>query len=247
MNFVSQLTLSKGTGPGIDNSALFTAIGGSFTFSPTDIRVVPIALQAGQVLSLDVDFGTSNNINPIDTKLWLIDANGVVVASNDTSGSDSGSTGTGDPRLSYTATGTGLLFAVVTHKDNGYVAGSFEFDGLGSDTSVFQMNIGLAELPTVTEGTGIDDVLALTSAQRRFDALDGNDSITAADVRNVIDGGRGDDYLSGGGKSDILFGGNGRDQLLGQGSNDVLIGGRGGDDLFGGDGNDQVMGGNGND
>lgn len=246
-NFVSQTVLTRGAGSGIDNTALFSAIGGSFTYGPNDIRVVPIAIHQGQVLSLDVDFGTSNNINPVDTKLWLIDAAGALLASNDNSGSDLGSTGSGDPKLSYTAAVSGLVFAVVAQKDNGYVGGTFEFDDHGTDSGVFQLNLGIADLTALTTGTGEQDVMNLTAAQRRFDALGGNDSITAADVRNVIDGGMGDDFIYGASKSDIFFGGNGRDQLLGQGGDDTLIGGRGGDDLFGGDGNDQIMSGNGSD
>ena len=246
-NFVSQTVLTKGAGSGIDNTALFSAIGGSFTYDPNDIRVVPIAIHQGQVLSLDVDFGTSNNINPVDTKLWLIDAAGTVLASNDNSGSDSGSTGSGDPKLSYTAAVSGLVFAVVAQKDNGYVAGTFEFNDHGTDSGVFQLNLGIADLTALTTGTGEQDIMNLTSAQRRFDGLGGNDNLFAADVRNVIDGGAGDDFIYGASKSDIFFGGGGRDQLLGQGGDDTLIGGRGGDDLFGGDGNDQAMGGYGGD
>ena len=214
---------------------------------PIRRSIVPIAVQAGQVISLDVDFGSSNNINTFDTELWLVDAFGNILASNNNSASDLGSTGTLDPKLQYTAASAGLLFVVVTQKDNNYLDGQYDFDNLGTDTGVFQLNIGIAGLSALATGTNGDDNLTLLASQRRFDALDGDDQISGALARNSIEGGEGNDALIGNEKVDILSGGTGNDTAYGYGDADILIGGRGTDSLYGGDDEDQVLGGFGND
>ena len=246
-NFISQTGLSAGAGTGIDDPTLFSAIGGAFNFDNNDVRIASIAVLAGQTINLDVDFGSSNNIDTINTEIWLVDANGNIVATNDTSTADSGSTGTADPKLSYTSAQTGMLFAIVAQRGNDYIDGTFGFDNGGFDTGVFQMNVGIANLAALTSGTSGDDFVFLTNAERRYAAGAGNDSIYAPVANSTIDGGDGDDYLIGNSRSDILYGGNGNDSLYGYDNRDVLVGGGGDDNLEGGLARDELFGGEGGD
>lgn len=242
-SFLSQTSLTKGAGTGIDDDTLFSAQGGAFTFDKNAINVTSIALQAGQTLKLDVDFGAKNGINAIDTELWVVDAFGKLAASNDVSSADAGSANANDAKLDFTAAAHGLYFIVVTQRNNDYIDGTFGFDNGGSDTGVFQLNMGLAGLPALTSGTSGNDSLTLTAADRRYGAGDGDDAISAADIRSIIDGGAGDDSLYGQSKADILHGGDGGDYLSGYTGNDVLTGGEDSDNLSGGAGADQLFGG----
>ena len=67
--FISQTELSDGSGTGIDDPNSFSAQGGAFTFNNNDANITLIALLAGQTLKLDVDFGSDNNIDTMDTRL----------------------------------------------------------------------------------------------------------------------------------------------------------------------------------
>ena len=246
-SFVSQTGLRTGAGNGIDNPSLFSSIGGEFLLNVNDAAIASVALQAGQTLNLDVDFGSSNNIDPINTQMWIVDATGKIVASNNNSAADLGSTGNADPKLQYMASQPGMFFVVVAQKDNDYIDQSFGFDNGGTDTGVFQLNMGIAGLPVLATGTGGDDYVSLMVSQRRYDGRGGDDYITAPLARSVINGGGGSDVLYGNERADILYGDNGNDSIYGYGDRDVLVGGNGTDWLYGGVGRDQLFGGLSND
>ena len=246
-NVLAQTAMSQGTGSGIDTPNRFSALGGAFTFNNNEANIVPVAVFAGQTLRLDVDFGSSNNIDPINTELWLVDAFGNVLATNDNASADLGSTGVQDPRLSYTAAATGLVYVVVVQRDNNYLDGEFRFDGNGSDTGVFQLNISLAGLDPLLSGTSGDDSITLLAGQTRYRGLAGNDSISSALENNSIAGGSGNDSVYGNELSDLLYGGVGQDYLNGNGGADVLVGGEDYDSLYGGAGRDQLFGSSGDD
>ncbi|MCB2052350.1 MAG: hypothetical protein KDE63_13075, partial [Novosphingobium sp.] len=106
-NLISQTTLSTGAGNGIDDPTLFSSIGSSYLFDPNQFAAVPITLHAGQTFSADVDYGSSNNVDTVNTAMWVLDASGNIVASNNNSGPDSGSIGNADPKLQFTAATVG--------------------------------------------------------------------------------------------------------------------------------------------
>jgi Ca2+-binding RTX toxin-like protein len=68
----------------------------------------------------------------------------------------------------------------------------------------------------------------------------GNDTFTAGDLFDTLDGGEGNDVFDGGAGGDTLSGGFGNDILNGGDGDDTLIGNQGSDILNGGDGNDWV-------
>ncbi|ASF45650.1 hypothetical protein CEK71_05960 [Methylovulum psychrotolerans] len=80
-----------------------------------------------------------------------------------------------------------------------------------------------------------------------YKGTDGNDTITASEQRDTLEGYGGDDILMGLAGSDRLFGGTGNDWLSGGGSSDSLYGELGDDTLEGGEGSDHLYGGEGAD
>ena len=67
----------------------------------------------------------------------------------------------------------------------------------------------------------------------------GDDTLTGADLRDILRGRGGRDILQGGDGNDLLFGGGGRDDLQGGEGNDLLSGQDGNDTLTGGPGRDR--------
>jgi Ca2+-binding RTX toxin-like protein len=92
-----------------------------------------------------------------------------------------------------------------------------------------------------------DRAVSRVSRSVQFFGEDGNDRLSGASGRDVLDGGNGDDNITGGSGRDTLRGGAGDDQLFGNSGNDNLQGGDGTDLLDGGNGNDSESGGNGDD
>jgi Ca2+-binding RTX toxin-like protein len=242
---VSQTLFSPGAGVGIDDPAKFTAQGSSFHFGDDDVSIVGVALLNGQTITLDVDFGTGG-IDPINTRIWVIDAKGKLKASNDDAAAlDPGSTSTFDSRLNFTATSTGIYYIAVSQKFNAYVDNTFTFNDGGGDGGDFVLNMTFNSLPALTVGTAGDDSVTLAATDLRYDALGGNDTVTATEEKTRVSGGAGNDRLftAFGVGTVFLFGEDGDDQLSGAGGNDVLVGGIGNDQFNGNDGNDQLFGG----
>lgn len=125
-----------------------------------------------------------------------------------------------------------------------YLGEGFNLDGARSFSSQVS-TLGGDDIVTSSNGYAV-----------RVFAGDGNDSVTGANLRDILDGGNGDDYLVGRGGNDTLRGEAGNDRLLG-GSGDDLLSGLFGDDwlngqsgndrLLGDDGQDQLRGGSGDD
>ncbi|WP_299951334.1 hypothetical protein [uncultured Ruegeria sp.] len=74
----------------------------------------------------------------------------------------------------------------------------------------------------------------------RYNAYDGDDTVTGTLNNDQIFGGDGEDTLNGSGGSDVLFGGDGDDDLTGGDGGDVFSGGRGADTITGGQGIDII-------
>ena len=244
---ISQGRASTGAGTGIDNAALDTMLGADFHFNPDDVSISGVALRAGASVALDVDYGGAGGIDNIDTRLYVIDRFGAIVASVDNSALDVGSASGRDPKLSFTAATTGVYYVVVAHRLNLYLDNTFGFNNGGTDGGDFTLNASFSGLTARTTGTNAVDSVSLAVNQRRYDALGGNDSIYANSFATTIDGGGGDDYLQGGTGADTLFGGSGQDSLYGGVGNDLLVGGAGGDYLSGNAGLDVLFGGSGAD
>ena len=242
-SILSQARATNGPGVGIDDTTLASLLGGSFHFNDDQASITSVALSAGETVSLDVDFGGAGGIDNIDTRMYVIDSFGNVVANVGNSPVDVGSTSSQDPKLDFTAATAGVYFIAIVQTSNSYVNGTFEFSGGGTDGGDFTFNAGFAGLSTRTFGTLNDDTVSLTLGQRRYDGRSGNDQIYANTASTTIDGGEGNDYLQGSSGRDTLFGGDGNDTLYGSDGNDMIIGGTGSDYIAGDGNNDTLYGG----
>lgn len=111
--------------------------------------------------------------------------------------------------------------------------------------------------------TGPDNLnLAATFGSLTVFSIDGNDTINAFTLDDLIDGGNGNDFIAdgetvvgfdwfeggagndtllAGDGADIVFGGSGDDAIAGEGGNDIVIGGAGRDFVTGGAGQDLII------
>jgi Ca2+-binding RTX toxin-like protein len=98
-------------------------------------------------------------------------------------------------------------------------------------------------------GTTLNDTRSYATSTTGWTVygLDGNDTLTGSNLRDLIEGGTGNDSLVGNNHNDTLRGGNGNDVLRGGQHDDTLEGGDGDDLLYGDEGTDRLFGGNGND
>ncbi|WP_322522210.1 calcium-binding protein [Guyparkeria halophila] len=94
------------------------------------------------------------------------------------------------------------------------------------------------EFSTVVVGTEEDDSLTAYQTSDLLQGLDGNDALWGSAGSDRLEGGSGDDTLYGGdgldrgSGSDVLFGGLGNDELYGEDGDDALAGGAGNDDYY---------------
>ncbi|MDJ0637867.1 MAG: hypothetical protein QNJ20_03460, partial [Paracoccaceae bacterium] len=118
---------------------------------------------------------------------------------------------------------------------------TFEIDGLPVDQSAFYQS--------VEDFTNPPADVALVPAEDYHpsffipETVDGDETYTTSDARDVIEADASDDTIDGQGGDDELMGGYGDDVLMGGEGDDVLNGGRGSDVLDGGAGNDLLIAG----
>ena len=240
----------------INDPAHFSAVGSDGSASsplatdiafPDDRDIVTIALHAGQQVTFDIDYGVGAS-SSIDLAVFLVDANGRVVARNDDPpAGDPGSTEVSgidrDPLLTFTAQTTGVYYLTVSQYTDSYIDGAFTFDDGGTATGDYQLNISTPTLAALTTGTTGTDNLVRFDLPDRVDLDSGDDSATLAGGNDIADGGSGNDTINGGNGDDILSGGFDNDTLIGAANRDVLVGQAGVDNLSGGTENDELFGG----
>ncbi|BAZ40618.1 phytase [Calothrix sp. NIES-4101] len=172
----------------------------------------------------DIQFGTSNNLQPGQT---LFTGNGA----DTVEGSQKNTINTGN--------GDDTVFAG---------SDSLVSTGNGSDRVFLGANEP-AKNTNVDGGNGNDEltVVEANGSNNLFGGA-GNDTLQVIEgSRQYLYGGSGEDILISGGSNNRLYGGSGDDKLFSN-SNDSLFGGDGDDVLFAGDrGNNRLTGGNGAD
>lgn len=103
-------------------------------------------------------------------------------------------------------------------------------------------------MPTIINGTGLDDLIDFSFIDIAGNSVSGADDFVFAGAGDdTVISGDGNDTIFGGDGNDTVRAGDGDDFVLGEDGNDTLYGGRGDDQLFGGDGDDYLHGGHGND
>jgi Ca2+-binding RTX toxin-like protein len=228
---------------GIDNPSAYHMVAEDSLATANDVRFLSVMAQEGQAITVDIDNTT------LDTRLYVLDALGNIVAQNDNAAAlDDGSTSLDDPHLIFTPGATGIYLFVVVGADNLY-DGNFKFSGAGTETGSFQIDLSIATLPARTVLDGGDNLFFNSAAtDHNVFGAGGNDTINLSGASNdIVEGGKGNDNLSLGSGNDVGHGGAGNDSLGGLGGNDVVYGGAGNDSVQGGTEDDQVFGGTGND
>ena len=232
---------STGSGYGIDNPNHYSASAPYQSISTYGgVDVVAMTLVAGQSYTFDIDNGIGGS-NPIDLQLDIINQAGSLVRTVDDTSSGR------DPYLTFTPTVTGTYYVAVHQAGNDYVNGSFKFEGTGSDTGDYILNISTPVLPYAYTLTNYSETRSYSDYAQTVRALGGNDVITLRGGNDIALGGDGADRIYGGWGSDELSGNAGADRLYGESGDDVLNGGLANDVLYGGSERDSVNGGSGND
>ena len=178
--------------------------------STTDVDFYKVTLKAGETFTVDIDcLGKTGNV---DTKVWLLDANGAVIDENDNkSGSadagsltlgSSGSTYVADSYLTYKITTDGDYYVKVGNSPN--AAGSGDYDLWLSIDKPFISNFDY----TLSENGYIDigNVIVKQTV--------GSNILGTASDETLIGRDGADDVLNGSLGNDIMFGGTGSDQFV---------------------------------
>ncbi len=229
----------------------------------SDADVYAIDLEAKETLLLDIDYGVDfrNASASVDTQIFVLDANGNVLAQNDTSSSLLGGAGsqTGfDPFAFFTATSADTYYVAVTSFNNDPTgSGGGTFDGNGMTSGDYVLNISVQNAAADLGG-----VLILADTLLANDTDSNGDALVITSVGNAVNG-----TVDLNGDGDVLFtptsdfsgsfdntisdtagnestaatatvNMNGGDAIVGSAFDDVLIGGAGNDVFTGGDGND---------
>ena len=157
---------------------------------------------------------------------------------------------------------------IVSRSDNQLIIGVFEqenpvtdannasnkliinnyFDAFGGGIINIEDHFVISGIGFAETGSLDADVLTVSAGNRGWlVGLFDDDTLTGAELSDILVGGIGDDLLSGQEGNDALYGGQGSDLLEGGEGNDALFGGEFDDTLIGGSGNDTLIGEEGND
>ena len=182
--------------------------------NPTnDYDFYKVELQAGETITVDIDYGQSQGL-PVDTYIrGLYNSNYGRLSSNDDTSSSSGGGGSThghDSYLQHTVSEAGIYYVEISAYSP------------GSQTGDYVLNLSIEPTP---DSTGLGGGLAGNSEAVTIEGGDGADDII---------GGLGNDLIDGGLGSDVLDGAEGDDTLLGQDGSDTLTGGSGSDVIDGG-------------
>ncbi len=127
-----------------------------------------------------------------------------------------------------------------------FIDGAAGFDWAEYNNAPAGVTVDLVNQTTSNDGWGTSDLLngieavqgsmyqdALTGdvLANQFDAMDGNDAVSAGEGNDTVNGGLGNDTLDGGSGDDVLAGNDGDDVLKAGGGKDYLLGGAGNDSL----------------
>lgn len=156
---------------------------------------------AGEI-ALDIDGAN------FDTHLYLYDAAGILIASNDDSFVlDPGSTSLFESSLTYTVMTPGEYFARVVE----YGSAAAPSGG------TFSLHVSIPGAPVTISG----------SVGSTLDGGNGSDTLRGGTADDILRGGAGDDILNGGGGNNVFDGGDGNDVIVAFLGSSVIDGGQG--------------------
>ena len=231
-NLTSELTIwSQLYNPDIANSTTVSHATAVIEGNNTS-QFYRVTLAVGQILMLDVDYGTDANgtvLGDVDTELHVYAADQTTIVATNNSGLTTegglGSNSTLDGFITFTATAAGDYYIRVQESGNSLV-----------DTGDnYMLNISLTNQPSSQPSTGNDDLFG----------GDGNDVMYGIGGHDKLYGGNDNDYMTGDSGNDTLDGGAGVDLMYGGDNNDTFIVANGfavtnGDEVYGGAGIDTL-------
>ncbi|MFP6765474.1 MAG: hypothetical protein VB858_17735, partial [Planctomycetaceae bacterium] len=200
----------------------------------------------------DIDHGADPDGGFFDSEIFLFDADGNLLASNDdpvlavpTVGAD-GSVSTLDSFLETSFTAPGLYILAVgsslaTGADGGLSGGELPVG------ATYTLQVSIENHATGIITTPQPPAPLPASPGDTVDGGTGDDTITGSALDDFLNGNVGDDEITGGDGQDTLFGALGDDVLNGGGGNDFVRGHSGNDTVTGGDADDLISWRNGDD
>ncbi|NEP57787.1 MAG: calcium-binding protein [Symploca sp. SIO2G7] len=215
------------------NSGSLDNLGNGNATQGSAIKLVPITVEAGDILTFDWNFQSNDGGFFNDFSFVSISSGGSsnFLAELADANSDTGVYQTFE--YQFTTGGTYEIAMGVVDVIDSIVDSQLLIDNL----RVFEEILGTSGNDSLN-GTGDDE---------RIKGLGGNDQINGNGGNDLLLGGGGNDTIAGGSQSDNIDGGSGNDQLFGNGGEDTLIGGSGYDTIYGGSQADEILGGNGDD
>ncbi len=215
------------------NSGSLDNLGNGNATVGSAIKLVPITVEAGQVLTFDWNF-QSNDYIPYNDFSFVSIASGnssVLLSELADVNSDTGVYQTFE--YEFTTAGTYEIAMGVVDVIDTVVDSQLLIDNL----RVFDEILG----------TSGNNQLNGTNDDERIKGFAGNDQINGNGGNDILLGGGGNDTIAGASQSDDIDGGSGNDVIYGNGGEDTLIGGTGADTIYGGAQADKILGGDGND
>lgn len=209
------------------------------------LRLKPITVNAGDVLSFDFNFLT-DELTPDST---FEDFAFVSITPNVLSQ-------LADTNSSFLLSPTGF------REETDYDTFTYQFPTGGTylvgiavvdvedellESALLVDNLRVVPKDEVILGTNNDETLFGTADNDTIYGQGGNDRIFGSEGVNILYGGAGDDVIFGGSNPDTIYGGTGNDEIFSSGGNNTVYGGIGNDLIDTGTGNDLVVGGFGND
>ncbi|MGK9167550.1 M10 family metallopeptidase C-terminal domain-containing protein [Inquilinus limosus] len=226
-----------------------------------------LTVNAGSIITADIDH-TSAGLS--DSFLWLVRADGTVVAFNDDGGNDPGSARRTDSQFTFKVAETGDYYIVVGQYNND----TGEPEQAVPDGATYELNVSVAPPPPVMPNIGEagDDTLEGGAGNDTLFGRAGDDILRGGTGADALDGGSGIDRASYFGLSQAVTvdlaagvghggeaegdtyasiervsGGRAGDTLIGNAGDNVFWGYEGNDTLDGGAGKDTLSGGAGAD
>lgn len=144
-----------------------------------------VTLNADTILTIDLDHSSAD----LDSWIVLRDADGNILASNDDSGGDPGSTAPTDSQISFSVVVAGTYTIAVGEWDQGFSASL-------PTGATYELNVSVAtEPPPAQVGVAGDDVLVGGAGDDFIFGGAGNDVLIGGDGSDRLKGGAGDDIF----------------------------------------------------
>ncbi|NER24241.1 MAG: calcium-binding protein [Symploca sp. SIO1C2] len=215
------------------NPGSLDSLGNGNVTQGSAIKLVPITVEAGDILTFDWNFQSNDGGFFNDFSFVSISSGGSSFFLDELADANNSTNVYQTFEYQFTTAGTYQIAVGVVDVIDAIVDSQLLIDNL----RVFEEIVG----------TSGNDFLNGTGDDERIKGLGGDDQINGNGGHDILLGGAGNDTIAGASQKDYIDGGSGNDQIFGNGGEDTLIGGSGSDTIFGASQADRIFGGDGND